>query len=230
MKVVDEGIFLHRTSYSDSSLITTFYTRDKGLQKFVFRGGKKKGHQLYPLSISELNYYGRTESELLNLTSAQATANHSFQFDPIKSTIAFFIAETIRKCVIDNDLDTVTYDFLTSEIHRLNTSEDCSLFPIQFMVSFAEILGFQPLVENEGVVFNLDEGTINHSDNQLSRTSTGEHIRLIVAFINGKEPTDFIDRTVREQALETLMMYYQIHIPRLKEFETYEIVREILSA
>jgi len=230
MKAVDEGIFLHRTSYSDSSLITTFYTRDKGLQKFVFRGGKKKAHQLYPLSVSELNYYGRTESELLNLTSVQATSNHDFQFDPIKSTIAFFIAETIRKCVIDNDLDTVSYDFFKSEINRLNDSKDCSLFPIQFMVSFAEVLGFQPLIENDGLTFDLDEGTISHTGSSLNRTSHGEHIRLLVLFIQGVEINISINRAVREQALETLMLYYQIHIPRLKEFETYEIVKEILSA
>ncbi|NQY75493.1 MAG: DNA repair protein RecO [Candidatus Margulisbacteria bacterium] len=230
MKAVDEGIFLHRSSYSDSSLITTIYTRDKGLQKFVFRGGKKKGHQMYPLSVSELNYYGRTESELLNLTSAQAASNHSFQFNPVKSTIAFFIAETIRKCVIHNDLDTVTYNFLTSEINRLDTSEDCSLFPLEFMVSFTELLGFQPLVENEGLVFDLDEGIINFSNSRLNRTSEGEHIRLIVALITGRSTNDSVYRKTREKALETMISYYQIHIPRLKEFETYEIVREILSA
>ena len=230
MKVVDEGIFLHRTSYSDSSLITTFYTRDRGLQKFVFRGGKKKGHQLYPLSISELNYYGRTESELLNLTSAHAAVNLSFQFNPIKSTIAFFIAETIRKCVIDNDLDNVSYDFLTREINRLDSAEDCSLFPIQFMVSFTEILGFQPLVEHNAGIFDLDEGIICTSNSRLNRIAEGAPVRLIVSMINGTESNEFVDRTTREQALEILMLYYQIHIPRLKEFETYEIVKEILSA
>ena len=99
MKAVDEGVFLHRTPYSANSLITTFYTREKGLQKFLFKGGKKKGYQLYPLSVSELNFYGREGSDLINLTSAQATSNHSFQFNPVKSTIAFFIAETIQKCV-----------------------------------------------------------------------------------------------------------------------------------
>lgn len=230
MKTLDEGIFLHRTAYSDSSLITTFYTRDKGLQKFIFKGGKKKGHQLYPLSISELNFYGRADSELLNLSSVHATANHSFQFDPIKSTIAFFVAETIRKCIINNDLDSAIYDFLSLEIDRLNDAKDCALFPIRFMVSFAEVLGFHPLIENEGLVFDLDEGTISNSKSPLSRTSEGEHVQLIISFIQGKETSHFVNRVVREEALETLMSYYRIHVPRLQEFKTYEIVKEILSA
>ena len=230
MKAVDEGIFLHRTSYSDSSLITTFFTKDKGLQKFIFRGGKKKAHQMYPLSISELNYYGRSESDLLNLTSAQAVSNHSFQFDPIKSTIAFFIAECIRKCVIDNDFDPVMYDFFSAEINRLNDAEDCSLFPVQFMVSFTEVLGFQPLVEDEAAAFDLDEGIISRLSSQLNRFSSGDHVGLIADLIVGNPYRTSIERNVREKALETMMMYYRIHVPRLEEFETYEIVREILSA
>jgi DNA repair protein RecO len=230
MKVVDEGIFLHRTSYSDSSLITTFFTKDKGIQKFVFRGGKKKAHQLYPLSISELNYFGRAESNLLNLTSAQATCNHDFQFDPIKSTIAFFIAECVRKCTIDNDHDSAMYDFFYSEIHRLNDSEECSLFPVEFMVAFTEVLGFQPLVEDDGTTFNLDEGTIGRSKDPLSRTSSGAHIQLITSIITGAHAEMSIERGIREIALETMMSYYRIHVPRLDAFDTYEIVREILSA
>ena len=233
MKAIDEGIFLHRSHYSDSSLITTFFTKQKGLQRFVFRGGKKKAHQMYPLSVSELNYFGRNESNLMNLTSAQASANYSFQFDPVKSTIAFFIAECIRKCVIDNDFDPVMFEFLKSEIQRLNDAVECSLFPIEFMVSFSEVIGLQPLVEKTGNVFNLDEGTINKGSNQLeqlNRIEEGAHVVLIASLIDGTYQAVAVNRETREKALETMMMYYRIHVPRIERFETYEIVREILSA
>jgi hypothetical protein len=230
MKAIDEGIFLHRSPYSDSSLITTFFTRQKGLQKFVFRGGKKKAYQLYPLSVSELNYYGRTEGNLMNLTSVQASSNYNFQFDPVKSTIAFFIAECIRKCVIDNDFDTIMFGFLKTEIQRLNDALDCALFPIEFMVAFSEVLGLQPLVEKQGKVFNLDEGIISNGSSQLNRTEEGAHVVLIAGLIEGRNQSSAVDRLTREKALETMMMYYRTHVPRIERFETYEIVREILSA
>ena len=60
MKLVDEAIFLFRTNYSDTSLIATYYTKEHGLQKFMFKGGKKKSAKKKgesslgrPLSFSE---------------------------------------------------------------------------------------------------------------------------------------------------------------------------------
>ena len=229
MKSIDEGILLHRSAYSDTSLLTTFYTKERGLQKYIFKGGKKKAHQLFPLSISELNAYGRDTSDLLNLTSAEPITSNSFQFNPIKSTIAFFIAETIQKCVIEHDRDDVTYTFLCAEIMRLDRIENCALFPIEFMTSFTEILGFKPLIESSGNVFNLDEGTIGRSHSQISRSTSGKHIELIANLLKGVDVTSTEKRT-REEALETLMSYYKIHVPKLKNFETYEIVKEVLNA
>jgi recombinational DNA repair protein (RecF pathway) len=85
MKATEEGILLHRISYSESSLVATFLTKNDGIKKFLFKGGKKKSPQLFPLSISELTFYGRKESELLNLTSLDPIGSQSFQFSPIRS-------------------------------------------------------------------------------------------------------------------------------------------------
>lgn len=229
MKQTDEGIFLHRTAFSESSLIATFYTRQHGLRKFVFKGGKKKAHQLFPLASCELTFYGRIESDLLQLTAVEADLHTEFQFDPVKSTIAFFLAECVRKCVHEHDGDVETFRFLQQTVSALNTTENCSIFPITFLVSFAELLGMQPLVSEAGTVFDLDEGLISSAAQPGHRTSQGEHIRLLVDCIQG-EPISNTPRHVRESALETLMLYYTIHVARLKQFETFEIVREILSA
>jgi len=48
MKQLDEAIFIHRTPYSESSLVVTFLTKEYGHQKFFFRGGKKKSIPALP--------------------------------------------------------------------------------------------------------------------------------------------------------------------------------------
>ena len=228
MKQTDEGIFLHRTAFSDSSLIVTYYTNNSGLRKFVFKGGKKKAHQLFPLSLSELTYYGRKESELLQLTNCDVAISTDFQFDPIKSTIAFFIAECIRKCIYENDSDSGMFTFLKQSIIKLNDQEeDIAIYPIQFLVEFAEMLGIQPLVEGSESVFDLDEGTISDAAHPGHRSSRGEHILLIAEAVKGGAIS--ANKKLRDQALKTMMEYYTIHIPRLNQFETYPIVKEILS-
>lgn len=229
MKQTDEGIFLHRTVFSSSSLIATFYTRHQGLRKFVFKGGKKKAHQLYPMSLSELTFYGRPESDLQQLTEVQPSEHLEFQFDPVKATIAFFIAETVRKCVHEFDTDQNVFDFLKETVQSLNAADDeqVSVFPVRFLIDFSEMLGIQPLVEVGTGVFDLDEGVISMGAHPGHLTETGEHVALISKGISGEIPP--VPRKLREQALSTLMKYYTIHVPGLKEFETYQIVKETLS-
>ena len=228
MKQNDQGIFLHRTAFSDSSLIVTYYTSGKGLRKFVFKGGKKKAHQLFPLAPTELTFYGRQESDLLQLTGTEALFATDFQFNPVKSTIAFFIAETIRKCVHEFDTDHHVFDFISDQIKRLQQAdENVSHFPLFFLIDFTEIIGVQPLVEQGGFIFDLDEGSIGKFAPNGHRTAQGESVEIILKRINGLDCK--ASKDVRDKALQTMMEYYKIHVPGLREFETYTIVQEILS-
>lgn len=103
MKQTDLGVFIHRIAYSESSLITTFYTKNNGLQKFVFQGGKKKNSNLFPLNVCELDFYFRPDSELGKLTKADSITNLDSIFSsPIKSVIAFFIADVLRQTLQTN--------------------------------------------------------------------------------------------------------------------------------
>lgn len=227
MKQTDQGIFLHRTAFSDSSLIVTYFTANKGLRKFVFKGGKKKAYQLFPLAPTELTFYGRPESDLLQLTSTEALFPTDFQFNPIKSTVAFFIAETIRKCVHEYDTDAHTFGFLREQVAFLHQEEDVAHFPLYFLIDFTEILGIQPLVQQNGTRFNLDEGCISSFVPAGHRSVVGEAVSCIVNRIQGTISP--VNKDVREQALNAMMDYYKIHVPGLREFETYTIVQEILS-
>lgn len=231
MKFVDQGVFLHRLSYSDSSLITTFYTREKGLQKFLFRGGKKKAHSVFPMAISELSFYGRPEAELLNLTSVESSFSHSFQFDPVKSAIAFFMAETVRKCVHEGDADEEVFGFLMDYVEELESTNDLKLFPVSFLIGFSDILGFKPLIENnEFDIFNLDAGTFQRVGNIAERTRRGPGVDIIASLLlEGKLP-DKTDKSSREEALEVMLDYFMIHMPRFTALDSYEIVKEVLHA
>jgi DNA repair protein RecO (recombination protein O) len=227
MKQTDQGIFLHRTAFSSSSLIVTYYTANKGLRKFVFKGGKKKAHQLFPLAPTELTFYGRPESDLLQLTSTEALFATDFQFNPVKSTIAFFLAETIRKCVHEFDTDAFMFQFLRERVALLHETEDMAHFPLDFLIDFTEILGIQPLVNPNGHLFDLDEGSIASHIPAGHRSLNGEAVSFIVKRIQGESIS--VNKSVRETALQGMMEYYKIHVAGLREFETYPIVQEILS-
>ena len=227
MKQTDQGIFLHRTAFSESSLIVTYYTANKGLRKFVFKGGKKKAHQLFPLAPTELTFYGRPESDLLQLTATEALFATDFQFDPVRSTIAFFIAETVRKCVHEFDADATTFNFIREQIAVLNEADDVAHFPLFFLIDFTEILGIQPLVNKGGTRFDIDEGGIVSFVPTGHQFIEGDAALSITQRIQGQ--SHFLDKQNRDLALQAMMSYYKTHIPGLREFDTYSIVQEILS-
>lgn len=229
MKQTDEAILLNRISYSDSSLIVTYLTKSKGLQKFIYRGGKKKAASVFPLALSELHFYGRSGSELLNLTSVELHYVSDFQFDPLKSTIAFFIAEIVRKCTMEGEEDRRTYEFVLESVKQLNETKHLGLFPLEFLVRFTDVLGLRPLCEVDSPkFFNVDEGCLQTSDSNVHKCYTGKPVELIAGILNW---SDGIAHTKQDRldAIDVMLIYYKIHIPRFNELDTLQIVKEVLK-
>ena len=233
MKKTDQGILLNRISYSETSLILTFYTLENGIQKFIFQGGKKKAHQLFPLAISEITYYKRPDSDLGKLTSSESfRVLNELPFNPIKSTIAFFVAELLQKCLKTEEGETSLFRFLEERIVQLDKDVDGSLFPLKFLLDFSLYLGIYPNSESdENHYFNVMEGIINkHKPIGGDIYYDGEAVQLISLVIDNTLSNDhpLNSKQNRSKALEILIHYYQLHIPQFKEMNSLEVIREIL--
>ena len=225
MKKVDEGIFLFRTTYSETSLIVTFYTRSSGLKKCIFKGGKKKAHSLFPLSICEITYFERNDSDLATLVESNPAMNTEFQFDPIRSSVAFFIAEVVRKCIETHEPDSEMYAFLKNTVVRLETSESISTLPIEFLLGFAKVLGIQPIIMGSNPAFNYADGTIG--ENKGSIGSEGPEVHIIVGALQGLELN--YSKMDKSNALKAIIDYFAYHIPRMEKLDSLEIVKEVIS-
>ena len=232
MKNTDRAILLNRISYSESSLILTYYTFENGIQKFIFQGGKKKAHQLFPLAISEITYYKRPDSDLGKLTSSESKRIlNELPFHPIKSTIAFFIADVLLKCLKTEESESYLFEFLENVIVELDKTEDLTSFPIDFLLSFSQHLGINPnKLENVCLYFNLMEGTLGNVKPIGDIFHEGEPIQLISEIMNHSEISNeiFNSKKNRDEALQILIQYYQLHIPQFKNLKTLDVIREIL--
>jgi DNA repair protein RecO (recombination protein O) len=230
VKQNDTAIFLHRIPYSESSLITTFYTLHHGIQKFIFQGGKKKGSALFPISICEITFYRRPDSELGKLTEARALNSLSaIQMDPIRSTITFFVADVLKNCLKTDQPDPQLFHFLEEKILSLNVcnSHELSLFPTQFLIGFALQMGIEPQVPTEvRRYFHPEEGEFSDSERSGELVSSGPGVTLIQQILMD-EATDK-GRQARSEAFEIMLTYYKLHIPGFNIDQSLEIVREIL--
>ncbi len=225
MKQSDNGILLHRISYSETSYIVTFYTEDSGIQKYIFQGGKKKTNNIFPLNCCELTFYKRNDSELGKLT--QADSNFpllDIYSNPIKSSIAFFIVDVLKQTLQTNQPEPKLYSFLVNQIKELNESNNVSNFPIQFLAKFTEFIGISPELTLNPRYFSLTEGDF-HSEIRLGELVVeGELCRQLLLLFDGTESS----KIYRRELLETLLHYYKIHTPKFDISDSLQIITAIL--
>lgn len=229
MKAVDQAIFIGKVNYSETSVVCSFYTRSHGMQTFVFQGGKKKSAALFPMGTTEITYYLRPDSELGKLTEAKVLGLFDFRFDPVKSSVAFFMAQVAKNCLKTNQSDPYVFEFLAASTAQLNSAEDVSMFVVQFLVDLALMLGIEPLVEEQGMHFNLLEGEITQTTRSYELTERGSHIALLRDLFLKKRIDQKPNKELRQDALNTLLRFYEIHIPGFNTNKVIEVVKEVLS-
>lgn len=231
MKNTDIAIVLHKQEYSESSLIVQLFTRQNGVQSFIFKGAKRKGSNLFPLCIAEITYYSRRESELLNLTDFQPIQNWSYPFNPIRSSIAFYCCELLHQCVREEVEDRDMYQYIEHTVQQIEHDKIDGVFPLIFTVNLAKILGFGPLIENNSAQYiDLVQGAFIMSRPYENRGHVldGEPIELIKQICLG-ETVYIADKRVRIEALKIFLKYYRIHIPGFKDLKSLPILETLLN-
>ncbi len=230
MKQTDLGIFLHRTPFSESSAIVSYFTKDHGFRKFVFLGAKKKNAQLFPLNVQELDFYQRNDSDLGKLTGAKnALRDLEIPFHPIRSCLAFFIAEIIGKCVNHTEKDEQLFSFLVHQIQDLNDASDLKLFPHKFLIGFAEQLGFAPQVDHDRPTsFQLDDGVFT-AGHQMQNAIQGKPMELILSLVNEAE-IDNTSISERREAMDALILYFRLHIEHFGQLKSKAILDTLFQA
>ncbi len=229
MKKTDHAIFLYRTHFSESSLITTFYTKNNGIQKFIFQGGKKKSVGIFPLALSEIHYYHRPDSELGKLTATNPLKMlHELNTNPLKSTIAFFLADVLRNSLKTDQQDHHLFDFLANRIELLSLSDDLSLFNTQFLIDFTYHLGIEPIQPSRiCTYFYLQDGSFSDTYRPGEIATKNDGVLLIQELFLNKSQTNYSKKT-KTEAFETMLTYYKLHLPSFNISNSLEIIREIL--
>lgn len=231
MKQNDVGVFLHRVPYSESSLIVHYFTKNNGIQKFIFQGAKKKkGTHLAPLGVHELTYYLRPDSELGKLIAADhAIVLNEITFNPVKSIVAYFIAEVIRQTIKTNQRETALFHFIEKTILELENEKINALFPLQFMCALSFHLGIEPQFNNlEAKYFNLIEGEFTLFKNNYDLIYEGDATNLIKSIYN--EQVIDSDKHTQQEALQQMIQYFEMHIPNAKIQKPLKLLQEIFYA
>ncbi len=224
------GIALSYIRYRETSIIARVYTEEFGLQSYIVnsvRTARSKNNRIalfQPLTLLDMVVYYRNDRDLHRLSEIKTS--HPFQslpFDVAKSTMAMFVTEMLNKVLKEEAGSPVLFRFLMDSVLFLEQSrQHHENFHLAFLLKLSFFLGFGPESARE-------------FESQLQENSypflpdTDMEIALNIMLQQPLGSPVKLARASRNDILDALVAYYQIHIDSVGEVKSLPVLREILS-
>lgn len=233
------AIVLRQIKYSETSLILKIYTEKEGLLSFIAKGvrgkkGKLRSAQFQALNLIDLSYREARKSQLRQINDLKVIEPFTdLPFNPIKRTIAMFMAELIQNAIKEQEPNAKLFDFLYNSIHWIDLSkESYSHFHLLFMMKFTKYLGFYPMPDGykEARYFDLQQGVFSRGEPTHSYFIDSEQLSAWKQLINVKLETinSFqLSNTLKRKLLQTMMLYYKLHLIHFKELNSHHILQSV---
>ena len=241
MNCKTEAIVLHTLKYGDSRLIVDLFTREAGRQSFIVPlpkspRSKLKKQYFQPLTLLYIESDLRPQANLQHLRDASLLLPpSSLLLSPAKLSIALFIAEFLYHALRDEQQNAPLFDYVRSSIEWLDGREsDYANFHLVFLMRLSRFLGFYPNLDDysDGCYFDLRAATFCaqpplHHDFLLPEDAARIQLLMRMDF-----PTMHLFRmshTDRNRVLDTLLLYYRLHIPAFPELRSLAVLQELFA-
>lgn len=235
MKTVEQGILIHRAPYSETSLLVTVLCKTQGLITFLFQGGKKKhGNVLFPMAHIEFTYYRRNDSTLGKISSLElATVSKSIPFDPVKSGIAFFMAELVQQLIRSGHAENQLYQTVLNEALWLDASDELTNYPLWFLGVFSREIGIVPAIDApHPTVFDLLGGKLSTVRPLHVQFLEGEWVHWFEEILQ-EDKVRFLSMSIPKQerllCFDAWLEYYKTHLHGIRPLKSVEVIREVLE-
>lgn len=244
MLLTTQGLVLHTTPYSDSSLIANVFTRELGLKSYMVKGiGRSqrapKRNLLQPLSHLELTVYNNPRKEVQYVKEMHPTAMpHPYNATPLTAqnlaSLKYFACELLYRSLSPDQPNQTLFDYTTQSLAAISTPGGAiAHFPIRYMLQLASHLGIQPMDNYSAKEprFNLKEGRFTQPQQHQEGTDyqvNADLSQLLHQYLSDETPQCTL--TQRTDLMNTLLEYFNIHLPNFNTFNSTGIIHEILHA
>jgi DNA repair protein RecO (recombination protein O) len=234
-----EGIVLKTTKYSESSVITSIFTKKYGLLSFIVQGirssrNKQKGNMIQPLNLLNMEIYLKEQRNLNRIK--EYTTSYIYKhlhLDFAKQSVAVFCIELISKCMKEHEINERLYDYVSLFLMELDAETDTiENKPLFFLLETASILGFEPSLQNilHGTYFNLESGRFEDtitSTNMLDAQETNMLKKMMAVYYEKNELK--LTGAERKILLEKMLLYFRWHVADFTALKSPAILSEVLK-
>ncbi len=236
------GIVLTHTKYQETSVISHIYTEKFGLQSYMVnqvRSRKSKGKTVFlqPLTLLDLEVYHSDKKTIHRIKDFRVNTPFSqIPFEPVRQSLAFFIAEVLNKALKHEDkLGDDLFEFLHNSISVMDSSIDgIHNFHLFLLLSLTKPLGFYPHFEQllNPRYFDLRTGMFQMTEpvhsNYMNVWQTELLLQLkdVVVY-----DLDVLSLTGRQRAdfVEKLLEYYQMHLSGFSNIKSFQVLKELFK-
>ena len=238
MLISTEAIALSTIKYSESSVIFKCYTLSNGIKSYIIKGIRSKKNKslslglFQPMTILEINANHKNNGGLENMRAAKILAPYkTIPFDIIKNSLVLFISEVLSKSILEEEKNSVLFNYIKSSVLWLDSSKKYVNFHIQFLIKILKYLGISPNFEENLNFFENSKNQFDYSDDfndKISRKFIEKFEFLLgTNFDNGIEC--IISNEERKEFLEFLMSYMSIHIGGFRRPNSLNIMYELFK-
>ena len=233
------AIVLRQIKYSETSLILKIYSEKEGLLSFMAKGvmgkkGKLRSAQFQPLNLIDLKYREARKSDLRQILDLKVINPFTdLPFNPVKRSIAIFIAELLQNAIKEQEQNLKLFEFLYNSIHWIDLSKKgYNHFHLLFMMKLTKHLGFYPTldVDKEAKYFDLQQGVFRSVAPTHSNFIDSEQLCAWKQLINVKLETInnlLFSNSLKRKLLQTMMLYYKLHLIHFKELNSHHVLQSV---
>lgn len=240
MKQPIRMVALRTIAHSDRHNILTAYSRELGRIAFAINAGNGKEASrrralLMPLSIVECIADIKPGRDIHMLFEPRNVVPlTSLRANPIKSSLAMFIAEVLSVVLHEGPADSYMFQFIEQSIMTLEAIPKGHLgnFHICFLMNLGSFLGIQPDADSyaAGMVFDMHDGTFRITAPLHRHYLEGEAAAIVASLcrINYANMHNFrFTRQQRAQVLDTILQYYSLHHTGMNSLKSLTVLRDL---
>lgn len=234
------GIVLSVVRHSDRHNVVTLYTPERGRIAFLVPAGgasasaRSRRALLQPLSLIEAEVRLHSGRELIPLSRfAPGAVLASIYFDPLKRTVAFFLAEFLGRLLRDSPPDMSLWNYITASLRAFDAMRrGAGNFHILFIWGILPYAGIRPDMESwrPGAVFDMREGRFTLSLPLHSDWLAAEEA-AVMPLLDRLTPANCHRwRTTganRSRILAGMLRYMAIHFPGMASLKSADILRSL---
>lgn len=223
------GLVLHTTPYSESSVVAKVFTRQLGVRSYIIKGvrgprGRVKQNLLQPLTSLDMVVYDNPKADL-NYIKELAPRHPGLPSEPVGNSLRFFMTEVLYKVLREAEPMPALWDYVDGQSSV--DQESKAHVPINFMLKIAYHMGIEPMDNHSprASYFDLQEGRF--VSQPAETTLSAELSTLLHNYLSSLPSSPSLGN--RNDLLDALIAYFQLHLSGFSHFHSHEILHTILK-